>query len=477
MLYEPERDGNGNGHYPAGDGNDRKPPRGLPLTDMGNAERFKYWNGDDVVWCKPWTKFLIYDGMRYADDITEEADRRATHTIRRIVQEVALETSKNRQEAILSHAHRSEANGRVEALLKRARPKIAVRPDAFDADPFLFNVTNGTIDLTTGELRPHRKSDRITKLSPITYDPAAKCPLWLSTLERVFEGRKDLIRFYQRGVGYTMTGSTREQVFFFKYGSGANGKSLTLKTVKRVMGDYAKACRPETLMPKSPNAIPNDVAMLVGARMAVTTEVEEGARMAESLVKQLTGGDTMIARFLHGEFFEFDPTLKIWMAGNHRPVMIGTDDAIWRRVLTIPYTATIPEEEQDHELDEKLLRELPGILAWMVEGCLEWQRVGLAPPEAVRNATAQYREQMDTLGQFIEDCCEIGEQEMCTAGLLFNTYLTWAENQGERRPWNKQAFGRKLSERGFTQERSRDSRLWMKIGLRDDTNVASGDDM
>jgi putative DNA primase/helicase len=270
-----------------------------------------------------------------------------------------------------------------------------VIPEHLDQDPWLFNVENGTIDLKTGELRPHERGALITKLAPVQYDREAECPTWWKFLMRIFNGNLALIEFLQKAVGYALTGSTREQCLFFLHGLGANGKSTLLEIIHTLLGDYAHRTSSETFLIKKSGGIPNDVAALRGARLVGAVEVESGRRLAEVLIKEMTGGDRISARFLHAEWFDFKPEFKIFLAANHKPVIRGTDHAIWRRIHLIPFNVQIPKPEQDRDLPEKLKAELPGILNWALEGCQMWQLYGLEPPAEVQAATQDYREEMD----------------------------------------------------------------------------------
>ena len=334
--------------------------------------------------------------------------------------------------AAVTWAKASQARGKLEAAVKLAESEGAVsaNADQFDANPWLLNCANGVLDLRTGTLRPHNRGDLFTALAPVAYDPAATCPTWDAFLTRIMGGSAELISFLQRVIGYSLTGSVREQVLFFLYGAGANGKSTFLKTILAMLGrDYAKQAAPDVLI-ESSDRHPTELADLAGVRFVASIEVSEGKRLAEALVKQLTGGDPVKARLMRQDFFQFDPAFKILLAANHKPVVKGTDFAIWRRIKLIPFTVTIPEAEQDKTLGDKLLAELPGILAWAVRGCLAWQRDGLGIPAEVIDATVAYRAESDELAPFLEECCNLGERLQAQAGPLFEAYKKWAEDGG-----------------------------------------------
>lgn len=326
-------------------------------------------------------------------------------------------------------------------------------------------MVNGTVDLRTGELRPHRREDLITRLAPVEYDPDAEAPLWEAFLRRIMDGNEDLIRFLQRAVGYSLTGDTSEQCFFLLYGTGANGKSTFLEAIRAMLGDYAQQADFGTFLVQNRDGPRNDVARLVGARFVSAVEVESGRRLSETLVKQLTGNDRVVARFLYREHFEFVPTFKLWLAANHKPVIRGADHAIWRRIKLIPFQVTIPPEDRDRQLAARLRAELPGVLAWAVRGCLEWQQYGLGEPPEVTEATNEYRAEMDPLGPFFGERCVLHPNARAYAGELYAGYAAWCEQAGER-PMSQREFGLRLQERGFERRIVRGRVVWVGLGLR-----------
>jgi putative DNA primase/helicase len=298
----------------------------------------------------------------------------------------------------------------------------------------------------------------------VDYQPGTPAPLWQKFLDRIMAGNVELLSFIQKAAGYSLTGRTTEQVVLIPFGSGANGKSVLLNTLSAVLGgDYAQQAPRDLLMTKPQGSIPNDVARLRGARLVTVIETSEGRRLDEELVKQMTGGDRMSARFIRGEFFDFVPECKLWLATNHRPRVRGTDNGIWRRIRLVPFIETIPESEQDKDLPDKLREELPGILAWAVGGCLAWQREELGVPESVRQATDDYRDEQDQLGDFIRQRCVIGENLAAGATPLFRAYQDYTGDQ----TMSQRAFGLALGERpeGFRKMTSGTVR-WEGIGLR-----------
>ncbi len=336
----------------------------------------------------------------------------------------------------------------------------------------MLNVANGTLDLKTRQLRPHRPEDLLTKLAPVRFDPEAVCPRWLAFLDRVLAGNEKVIGFLQRAVGSALTGDAEDQVIFILYGTGANGKSTFLKTIAALLGEYACWAAAETFLVKRSDGPRNDVARLRGARFVASTETEEGAKLAEALVKRLTG-DVVTARFLYQEEFEYQPSYKIFLGVNHRPRITGTDHAIWRRIRLVPFTVTIPEEEWDSNLGDTLKTELSRILNWALAGCAAWQAEGLDTPEAVRTATQGYRAAEDVLAAFFEECAVIGPDRSVAAGRFYTAYSGWAKDAGEK-PISKKAFGMALGERGFTARQVHARRMWLGVGLRTSDDGGSG---
>ena len=466
IVDELERNGR-NGRVDI-DGNGREttqPAGGYNLTDLGNARRLVHRHGRNLRYCWLWRKWLVWDGKRWVKDDTGEVYRLAKETVSSIYQEAAAAPNDEARKELGKHATRSEAGARIKEMVDLARSDVPVMPDELDASPDLLNTESGTIDLRTGELREHRREDLITKIAPTTYRPDAAAPTWEAFLERVLPG-EDLRAFVQRAVGYSATGDTSEQCMFINHGGGANGKSTFQEAIAAALGDYAMRAPTEMLLAKRSDGVPNDVARLKGARFVSASETEEGRRLAESRIKDLTGQDTITARFMKAEWFDFAPTHKLWLSTNHKPEIRGTDAAIWRRIRLVPWTVSIPPAEQDKKLPIALRHELAGILAWVVRGCLQWRREGLQAPDEVRKATGEYRAEMDVLAGFLVECCEQDTGHWEYAKDLYECYKRWCDENGER-PEPQRKFGGRLGERGFQRDRggSRGAGIWRGVRL------------
>ena len=441
-------------------------------TDVGNAERLIDRHAHDIRYCPKWGKWLVWNGSRWRVDETGHINRKAKETVRSMYAEANHLADSAMRKELAKHALKSESKHRLKSMVELAKTideRVIVSHKDLDADPMLFNVENGTVDLETGKLLPHTREHLITKQANVTYDPDAKAVTWSTFLSQIMDRDQRMIDFLKRAAGYSMTGEASEQYLFFMFGTGANGKSTFVETLGGIFEDYFQKAPTEMLLNKRPGSVPNDIARLKGARYVVTNEVEEGRRLNESQVKDLTGGDRIVARFMRGEFFEFDPTHKLWMYGNHKPEIRGTDDGIWRRILTIPFEVKIPKEERDPHLKQKLLEERSGILNWLIEGVLEWRCSGLRPPAKVQSATDEYRTESDTVEGFLKECCttekgaEIGSKEMHDA------YEEWCIECGED-PEKIGSFVKRMrkksDEYGFSRKRKSSGQFWIGIGLR-----------
>ena len=444
------------------------------FTDMGNASRFCALHGRDVRYCHVSKRWYTWDARVWRPDSTGELMRRAKATVGAIYAEAAQAPPETRKE-LAAHARRSESERQLKAMISLAasEPGIPISPDDLDQDSLILNAQNGTIDLRTGELRPHRRADLLTKMILVDYDPSGRSELFEGFLERIIPDAS-VRGFLQQAVGYSLTGLTTEQVLFLLWGGGSNGKTTFIETLLGLLGDYAIKTPAETLLAKRDTGIPNDVAALRGARFVAAVEMEEGRRLAEVRVKELTGGDTISARFMRGEWFTFRPACKVWLASNHRPVVRGTDHAIWRRLRLIPFTETITDSERDPHLIEKLKSELTGVLTWAVDGCLAWQREGLKAPDSVLLATQKYRQEQDLLGEFFRDRCVLDEGTWVSAADLYRAYCNWSE--GDRKAMSKRELGIRLRERGFDDTRKGKTRTRAWLGIRLTEPLVGGGD-
>lgn len=417
-------------------------PGAFKCDDIGNGERLRVRHGRKMRYIKE-RGWLVWTGKAWEED-RGQVERWAKETARSLYAEVAACEDDAIAKAIEKHARATAYRGRREAMVAAcaSEPGIPARPADFDRDPWALNCENGILDLKNGELRPHDTPPMLTKIAGTYYDPEADCPRWLRFLDRIFDGNPELIDFLQRAVGYSLTGTMSEQCLFFLYGSGANGKSTFTGAVQDALGDYAQKTRAETFLKKQGDQIPEDVARLAGVRFALAAELT-GGHLNESLVKDLTGGDRLAARFLHHNTFEFKPVVKLWLYGNAKPAISETTEGIWRRVRLVPFAVIIPEGERDGKLPEKLRDELPGILAWAVRGCLTWQREGLNAPATVKDATENYRQEQDEIARFVEEWCTCAPGMTATAGGLYEAYKKWGG------AWSMQRFSRSMGDHGY----------------------------
>ena len=443
----------------------------LQLTDHGNAERLIRVRGKDLRYCGKWGAWLVWDGRRWAVDDTEHHRYVARDVLDDILADARRsaeregEAAEKLAQVLIAHAKRTANAGKFAAMVQIARAdrRLAVDYQDFDTDAMLLNVANGTVDLRTGTLRPHRRDDLNTQLSPIRFDPDAKCPTWLRFLDEIMAGNQELVDFIQRAVGYSLTGDVGQHCLFFCYGTGRNGKGTMLATLASILGDYAKTATPDMLLDTG-DKHPTEIADLFRARLVVTAESKTGRRIDEGQVKALTGGDRRKARRMYKDFWEYQPTDHIWLAANHKPEIRGMDPGIWSRMVTIPFEVQIAAEARDMRLAEKLLAEAPGILAWGVRGCLEWQRTGLKPPAAVREASDDYRNEMDVIGGFLDAWCTLLEPLTTPAAKLYQGYQRYCEKSGDKE-LSQKVIGRLLTERGLKRKKLGKAKRWHWLGV------------
>jgi putative DNA primase/helicase len=445
------------------------------MNDVGNAQRFEAMHQGQLYFVHGWNIWLFWQDSRWIKDqygvLVQDL---AKVTVKSIFEEAASQSSIDIMKLLSKHAQTSHGLPRIKAMLEIASldPRLCVTVQKLDANPMLLGVVNGVINLETGKLEPNKQLKLITCYSNVIYDKKAKCPIFIEFLNKIFMGDQAKIAFIKRIVGYCLTGKTDEQVYFFFFGFGANGKTTLLRVIELLLGSsLAKQTPAETLMANlQGNKQSNDLARLQSVRVVIANEVEDGSRLAESLVKQITGGDTVTARFLFKEFFEFRPEFKLIIAGNHKPIIKSSDNGIWRRTVLVDFPVSIPKAKQDPNLSKKLEAELPGILNWAIAGCLEWQKIGLAIPVSVTNDIAEYKEEMDWLGQWMSDCCAMGTSHTENATKLYLSYKAWSECNGMH-PSTATAFGRRLLERGFTKNRRTGGYWYTGLSISIPTNV------
>jgi putative DNA primase/helicase len=448
-----------NRQRPANDaGEEPIPPA---FTDDALALRFAEAHGQHLRYVAAWDQWLEWDGSRWNRD---ETYKTLNHS-RRLCREASAECNEPGPAVQIARIRTIKAV----IDLARADRQIASTAHQWDADPWVLNTPGGAVDLGTGQIRPARQEDYATKCTAVA-PSEAEPRTFLAFLERVTGGDCELQGFLRRLLGYALTGVTREHALAFFYGTGGNGKSVLLNTVSGILGDYATTAPIDLFMASHSEQHPTGLAGLRGARLVTAIETDEGRRWAESKIKTLTGGDKIAARFMRQDFFEFVPQFKLVIAGNHKPGLRSVDEAIRRRMHLVPFDVTIPAEERDGRLPEKLQAEWPAILGWMIQGCLEWQREGLAAPEAVRAATEAYLDSEDSMAIWIGECCQAGggfDWESNTA--LWRSWQSWAEAAGEK-PGSQKRFVQGLKARGFVDRRRHEGRGFEGLRLR--THVA-----
>lgn len=422
--------------------------------DTGNADRFVDIYGTLVRYSYIDKIWYYYDGKVWLPDNTGEVRKMVDTTVEIMGKEpiIVPESADDKErEAIIKakekHVKRSRSNAGKNSMMDEIKHRLSILPAEFDRDKALFNTQSGYLSLNNGILHEHEMGKMFTRISGVEYTDSVDYPMWEEFINQIFNHDKELIEYIQKCVGYSLTGSTREQCMFILHGNGSNGKSIFLEIISELMGNYAMTMQAQTIMVKQNQSAANsDIARLKGARLVTSSEPNEGVRLDEGLVKQLTGGDKVTARHLYGKEFEFEPEFKLWLATNHKPIIRGTDDGIWRRLNLIPFTVQIPDEKKDKNLKFKLQTELQGILKWAIDGCLMWQKDGLKKPQSVINASLDYRNEMDQVGTFIETCCQTGPGLKVSGGELYKVYREWASENGEY-PFTNTKFGREIAKK------------------------------
>ena len=433
-------------------------PKDFHYTDSGNAERLLDAYGGDIRYCPPWKCWYIWNNERWMRDDYNKIMILATEVVKSIAGEVNLIDSEDERRACLKWAFRSEDLNKKNNMVVSAAPYVPIKPQDLDSNPNLMTVKNGTVELDTLKFRPFRKSDYVSKMADVAYDPKSKCALWEKHLNMVFEGDQGFIRDFQMMCGYSLLGENPEQVFFILYGGGKNGKSVTLDVLQALLGDYSATLPAEALMENRSrsggDATPELMAM-VGARMVISGEADENCSLSEAMVKKWTGDSKVTVRGLYKDAVEISTTQKIFLATNHKPKIKGSDLGIWRRIWLLPFTHEIPEADRDLHIIEKLLDERDGIYMWMLEGLRGYIENGsrLRKPEKVSSAVETYKSENDILGQFITDCCVVDPDGRESKAIIRSEYVKWCSQNGED-PMSARKFNKIFREKGIVEGKS-----------------------
>lgn len=451
-----------------------------PYDDTGNADRFTDIFKDRVLYSYTNKGWYIYDGKRwlfdtlgrindYFEQSIEVMKKQGMTTNVPMLENETSEDYQKRLKAIRTayekHLTYSRSNRGTVAGVKQSMHKNSVDISEFDGNDMLINLENSIYDMVSGINIPHDATLKFTKKANVSYDESKKCPRWEQFLREIFNDDKDLIKWIQKALGYSLTGKTSEQVMFILNGNGRNGKSVFLDVVSHIFGDYRTNIQPDSLMVKNSQGANSDIARLKGARFVTTVESNDGMRFNEGLVKQLTGGDTVTARFLHANEFEFTPKFKVWMATNHRPIIRGTDKGIWRRIRLIPFEREFTEEEVDLDLTSKLLAESDGILQWMLKGLEMWQKERLGMCEKILMANKEYRQEMDVVSTFIEECVNNSLGKEVKAAELYQHYKNYCSQNGFF-VLTSTKFGRELDNKGYVKIRKTNGNFYQNIAIK-----------
>ncbi len=448
------------------------------MDDTGNAERMFVNYGSRLRYSYVEKTWYYWDERRWCRDITGTIDRVADDSLDVMQRELEIykqidlkkppQEGKSSMENLFNrHIKTSRSSKAKTAMKKELQHRVPIVLGQFDRDKYALNTPTGIIDLKQGKLLPHDIEKYITKLTGTGLSDS-DCPQWKAFLNTIFGGDAEMIRYIQKAVGYSLSGSTNEQCVFFLYGTGRNGKSTFLDTIRAMMGDYAANAQPETIMvsQKSSGGARSDIARLKGARFVTTVEPNEGMRLDEGLIKQLTGGDPVTARFQYSQEFEFVPEFKIWMATNHKPIIRGTDTGIWRRIHLVPFTAAIPESKVDRNLPYKLRKELPSILKWAVDGYALYKSEGLRMPAAVLNAVDDYRREMDVISAFLSACCTVGKGAE-QSSVLYAVYCKWASDNNEYKMSHTRFTTELLKKDGISREKRTNCNYFIGLSIQE----------
>jgi len=432
-------------------------------SDFALADQFAAKYGDKFRHVTNRNDWYFYDGKVWTPD---EKLNRYTFA-REMCSQIARECPEHSVKKALTHAN--TVADVIKVVGYDASMKALI--NEFDLDPMLLNTQDGVVDLRNGSIRPHRHEDYFSQITSCGVGDG--CPVWIEFLKRITCGDEGLQSYLQRVVGYALTGSTKEHALFFLYGSGANGKSVFIGVKAGILHSYHRTAAMQTFIVANGDQHPTDLAGLVGSRIVTASETERGRTWDENKIKTITGGDEVSARFMRGDFFEYVPQFKIIVAGNNKPKLKSTDEAIRRRFNLIPFLATIPPEERDLDLGEKLRAEYPGILRWAIEGCLEWQRIGLDPPPVVRAATDEYIKSQNVVSNWIDERCDAAYGLKALSNDLYADFKSWVHNCGEE--GLKQAdFNKALEELGYSKRPTKIGKVWDGLKLRAEGDGSDG---
>ncbi|MFN7934759.1 MAG: phage/plasmid primase, P4 family [Bryobacteraceae bacterium] len=432
---------------------DGLPAFGFRLTDTGNSEQLVARFGRDIRYCPSLKAWFIFDGKRWVRDDRQSVRVLARETVRAMFEDANQLSERKDRDELLRHAHQSESAARQAAMLKMAEVLVPVGEDELDTSPRFFNCNNGTIDLTTGELRPHRREDLLTRMVPFNYVSGATSVEWEQFLDQTTAGNAEYRNFLKRLSGYVLLGEPKEQIAVLVHGAGATGKSTFMAVLQSAIGsDYCHTLSPETLLKRNSAASTAmyDLAELRGKRLVVASEVDDGRAIAESIFKSLTGGDSISARLPYQRFQNAAPQCTLFIQCNHVPKISYDDDAMWRRIIRLPFNQVVAKGKRDPNLKKRLVdptTSLPGVLAWIVEGALEYLRVGLQVPDFIIASTEALRDEMDTVGEFIGERCEIDPALWASSDQLWKGYCDWCLVRGES-PSSRKAFAASLVDHG-----------------------------
>lgn len=460
------------------------------LNDSGNATRLRERYGDRLLYV-PDIGWHYWRKNHWSQRGAEEEAHKIADLVQRAIFNEARgiadlgahpgELADDFNKRVRNHLSWAIQTGNVQksqAMLKKAAPYLAQQVSDLDPDIFLFNCDNCTLDLSNAsdiKRRRHNPKDLITRVSPVKYDPKAQCPAFTAFLDRILPDRAVQV-FLQQWAGISLTGDTSVQSLLLMHGTGANGKSTLDEALRYILGDYAKTVAFASLLrddKKSGSAATPDLARLRGARAAFASEPEHSVQFSEGLIKQMTGGEPITARYLNKEFFEYLPRFKLWLAFNVKPTVRGTDNGIWRRLKLVPFNVTIPTEERDPHLIEKLKAEASGILNWMLDGFRHWRDCGLIVPDAVTAATQEYRDESDVIGRFLEEETERGDGFRVQSTVLHVAYEAWSRANHLRKPFGLKNFSQRVSQ-SFEKEKF-GTVFFLGLRLRDRQNVSQPD--